>query len=197
MIPRLLRPALLALAAVLALTACQSTSPRPNRQLGYANLPPLTFDVARIDIVQQYQPPQVPPNVDHLAPVPPVEAARRWASDRLRAMGSSGTLRVIIKDASIIETSLRPPGGLRGALTNDQAERYDGHITVEMIAEVPARRFQGYTSASVARTTTVPENISLQGREDTWHTMVERMMTELNTKLEEGVNGNLSAVSLR
>jgi hypothetical protein len=198
MIPRLLRPAALAIAATLALGACTSALPRPQaRQISFANLAPISFDVARIEVVQQYQPPQVAPNVDHLVPVPPSDAIRRWANDRLRAMGGSGTLRVVIKDASITETRLPPTTGVRGAFTTDQSERYDGHLAVDLVVEVPSRRFQGYTGATVARTISVPENISLQGREDAWFAMVERMMTELNGRLEEGIYGSLTAVTLR
>ena len=51
--------------------------------------------------------------------------------------------------------------------------------------------------ATVARTISVPENVSLQGREDAWHSLVERMMADLNAKLEEGIDGNLTAVTLR
>jgi hypothetical protein len=198
MIPRLLRPAVLAIAATLALGACTSTPPRPQaRQISFANLAPISFDVARIEVVQQYQPPQVAPNVDHLTPVQPADAIRRWANDRVRAMGSSGTMRVIIKDASITETHLKPTTGVRGALTTDQSERYDGRLSVDLVVEVPSRRFQGYTGATVARTISVPEDVSLQGREDAWHSLVERMMADLNAKLEEGIDGNLTAVTLR
>jgi hypothetical protein len=198
MIPRLLRPAVLAIAATLALGACTSTPPRPQaRQISFANLAPISFDVAKIEVVQQYQPPQVAPNVDHLTPVPPSDAIRRWANERVRAMGTSGTMRVIIKDASITETHLAGTTGVRGAFTTDQSERYDGRLSVDLVVEVPSRRFQGYTGATVARTISVPENVSLQGREDAWHNLVERMMADLNAKLEEGIDGNLSAVTLR
>ena len=198
MIPRLLRPAVLAIAATLALGACTSAPPRPQaRQISFANLAPISFDVARIEVVQQYQPPQVPPNVDHLTPVQPTDAIRRWANDRVRAMGSSGTMRVIIKDASITETHLAGTTGVRGAFTTDQSERYDGRLSVDLVVEVPSRQFQGYTGATVSRTISVPENVSLQGREDAWHSLVERMMADLNAKLEEGIDGNLSAVTLR
>jgi len=198
MIPRLLRPAVLAIAATLALGACTSAPPRPQaRQISFANLAPISFDVAKIEVVQQYQPPQVAPNVDHLTPVPPSDAIRRWANDRLRAMGSSGTMRVVIKDASIMETHLKPTTGIRGAFTTDQSERYDGRLSVDLVVEVPSRRFQGYTGATVARTISVPENVSLQGREDAWHGLVEKMMADLNAKLEEGIDGNLQAVTLR
>lgn len=198
MLRSLLRPAALALAATLALAACQSAPPRPAaRQISFANAAPISFDVATIEVVQQYQPPQVQPNVDHLAPIPPSDAIRRWANERLRAMGGSGTLRVVIKDASIVETGLPPTTGLRGAFTTDQSERYDGKLAVDLVVDQPSRRFNGYTGAAVARTISVPENISLQGRDDALFAMVERMMTELNAKLEEGVYGNLSAVTLR
>jgi hypothetical protein len=198
MIPRLLRPAVLAIAATLALGACTSAPPRPQaRQISFANLAPISFDVARIEVVQQYQPPQVPPNVEHLTPVQPTDAIRRWANERVRAMGSNGTMRVIIKDASITETHLKPTTGVRGTFTTDQSERYDGRLSVDLVVEVPSRQFQGYTGATVSRTISVPENVSLQGREDAWHSLVERMMADLNAKLEEGIDGNLSAVTLR
>ena len=49
MIPRLLRPAVLAIAATLVLGACTSTPPRPQaRQISFANLAPISFDVARV-----------------------------------------------------------------------------------------------------------------------------------------------------
>ena len=135
--------------------------------------------------------------MDHLTPVTPSDAIRRWANERVRAMGAGGTMRVIIKDASITETALAPTTGVRGAFTTDQSERYDGRLSVDLVVEVPSRRFQGYTGATVARTISVPENVSLQGREDAWHSLVERMMADLNAKLEEGIDGNLSAVTLR
>ena len=35
-------------------------------------------------------------NVDHLTPVPPSDAIRRWANERVRAMGAGGTMRELI-----------------------------------------------------------------------------------------------------
>ena len=67
-------------------------------------------------------------------PIQPHMAVSRWVSDRLKPTGSSGHAKVTIRDASVIEESLKSVGGLRGAFTTEQSERYVGKIEVEIEA---------------------------------------------------------------
>lgn len=183
-----------ALAIPFALAACQQrpASPAPPRlpDLTYGHYGPLTFDVARVDVVAH--PPASPgTHIEGLAPTPPEEAIRRWVSDRIRATGSTGSLRVTIRDASLTETPLQTTQGVKGYFTNDQAKRYDGRIEVELEADYPPGRFRGTTGAIATRSVTVAEDATLYERDHTLLKLVEDMMTDINYRLETGALSNL------
>lgn len=185
--------AVAAVAAAFTVAACAGVAPpqRNFQPLSFSQYGTLAIDAGSIDVVDQYKPPMSGGNVDHLAPTPPLEAVRRWASDRLKPQGGSGMLRVVIKDASIKEVALPRTTGLTGTFTKDQAWRYDGRIEVEIVGKHPGRLFDGNTSAMVTRSTSVPEDASLLDRERTWQDLTQRMMEALNTGLEQGIRNNL------
>src|SRR3546814_4543254 len=83
-------PRLVAAAAVAIglLAACSMDDPT-NRfaQLTYQHRPDIGLDVGEIQIEQAYLTPGQPPNVDHLFPVQPKDAAVRWAQGRLVEIG--------------------------------------------------------------------------------------------------------------
>src|SRR4051812_9994686 len=110
----------------IGLGACGTESERPNYpDLTWTHLPPLTLDVAEIEIIDATTPTNASPHVEQLFPVPPAHAAQRWARDRLRAGGLANRARFIIQRADVIETSLPKSGGLAGIFTKDQGDRYD------------------------------------------------------------------------
>ncbi|HEV7368040.1 hypothetical protein [Arenibaculum sp.] len=191
-------------AAGLALAACQTPSPPPLRlpELTFAHLGPITLDVAQV-VVEDQRPSALDGTADGAArvemqaPTPPETAIRRWVADRLQPAGGSGTLRAVIKEASITETPLPRTGGLRGTFTNDQAVRFDGRIEVELVAERRDRGYQGFTGATVTRSSTLPENASLYERDQTLLKLVEGMMNDLNYRLETGALTHLSSVVVR
>ena len=66
----------IALVAVLLLGACET--PMPGNiypELSYSHLPPLKFQVAEIEVRDDYIPSTAPPNVEVFFPVRPSEAA--------------------------------------------------------------------------------------------------------------------------
>lgn len=174
--------------ALVALVACQAPAlPPPLPELTYRHLDPINLDVGRIEIVEQYVPPLTAPNVDHKFPTPPSQAMRQWAKDRLNAVGEIRTARLVIKDASAIETKLETRGGLRGAITKDQSERYD--VTLDVVLEVRSERGAAvaFANAVVTRSKTVVEDISLSDRERVFHEMTEEVMNEVNAELEKNI----------
>jgi hypothetical protein len=130
-------PVLVLIAVVLA--ACKSEPP-PARlpDMTFANLPKILVDVAEIQIVDEFNPPFAPPNVEHKMPVPPAGAARRWAQDRLVAVGKSGRAVVTIRDAHVSETLLPRSTGVTSSFTTQQGARYDG--VIEMTVEIKGDR---------------------------------------------------------
>ena len=175
----------LALAVAMAgLAACQTPDPTPRYpDITFIHLTAISLDVSDIDYVQDYVPPQKPPNVEHLFPVRPTVVARRWAADRLLAVGIQDVARVVLVNATVIETALETTGGIQGAFTTDQAARYDA--TIEMRIEIinSLGETVGTANAVAKRSQTVPEGITLIERDQIWFELTEQVMRELDVEL--------------
>lgn len=177
-----------AIALVLSTVVSACDTP-PSQQgfpeLTYQHLQPLSFDVARIEIVPAYQPPGALPNVEHRFDVKPADAAANWARDRLRALGAQRVLRFIIKDASVIEEPLAIDEGLAGSFKVQQSERYVARMAIEAQIVGPAGAVEATATAMAERSITVPEDITLHDRERVWFRLTESIMQDLNGQLEE------------
>lgn len=188
----------LCVAAVLAITACQTQAPtRPiqTKPVDFSAFSPIVMAAGSVDVVDNRR--GASP-VDSRLAVTPADAVRRWAADRLVAAGGPGRVRVVIHDASILETQLDKTGGVRGFFTNDQAQRYDGRIDVEVVGERPGETsFRGLTRATVTQSTTVDEKASLAGREATLNDLTRRLIDDLNARLDAGIRKDLAPMVRR
>ncbi len=175
------------------LGACTTAPPAAQYpDLTYGHHGKIALDVGEIEIVSQYVPPLKPPHVEHLAPVQPEEAMRRWVRDRLEATRPNGRARVTIKDARIVEVPLELTRGIRGFFTTDQSERYDAAL--EVVVEILDLRGlpQGFVRVRAERSRTVSEDASLADRERVWFEITEALMNELNTELESSIRKHLA-----
>lgn len=177
----------------LAAHGCQSAPKAPEYPpIRFTDGAPIRLDVARIEIVEQYRPPLAAPNVEHAFPVRPAEAVAQWARDRLRAAGAQGRAEVVILDASAIEVALKKTTGLRGMLTTDQSERYDASISVELRIFDGRNRRRASASAKAKRSRSVPEDITLNGREKVWYAMTAKMMDTIDQALRRQIRQSLA-----
>ena len=98
---------------------------------------------------------------------------------------------VVIADARVIETRLQGLGGLTGLFTTEQAERYDA--AVELVIEIRSDRgyLDGLVRARAERSLTVPEDLTLNEREQVWFELVEALMADLNAELEANIQEHL------
>ncbi len=170
------------LAGVLA--ACQSVPlTKKYPAITWTDLEPYRLDVARIEIVKEYQPPMTEPNVDHLMPIPPIRAMEEWAAERLVADGEAGVARVVIRDASTIDERLPT----KDMFTKEQSDRF--RMSLEMLIEIyNGRGFKtGYVIAKATRSRTLPEGSSLAEREDLWYEMTKAAMGDLNRELDRNI----------
>lgn len=182
---RLLVAVLLSVAG-LALSACELTPPTGDfPELTYGHLAPLRFDVASVEVEQAYQPSSEPPNVELLFPVRPDQAAANWGRDRLQAVGTARRMRFIVREAPVVETALETKSGLAGVVTRDQSERYEARLTVEVEVLDDGGQMEGSAMARVARSVTVTENATLHEREEVWYELTQKLMSDMNTRLEE------------
>jgi hypothetical protein len=185
----------LSLAAAAALGACASPPPRQRfPDLTYGHLGQFRLDASRVEIVSEYRSPMAAPNIEHLLPVNPEQALRRWGQDRLQATGTAGRyVRFVITDAKVVDTELPRTPGMRGAFTTDQTNRYDGSLAAAVeIREERGNYRAGVATAWANRSRTVPEGITVNDREKVWFELVESMMNDINAELDRQIKANLA-----
>jgi hypothetical protein len=174
-----------AVIAALTVSACEVAPPQQRLpQLTFSHLQPYRLDVGRVEIATEYQAPMRDPNVEHVMPVSPEAAAKRWVQDRLQPVGTSGAVRVVIRDARVVEVPLKTDKGFTGLFKEQQAERYDAalDLAIQVLDERNLPRAE--IVARTQRSRTVPEGTTLNERDRIWFGMVEDMMTDLNGQLE-------------
>lgn len=186
---------LLALPLALLLFACETPSPvQKLPQISFKDRPQIALDVSRVTVISEYQAPIKDPNVEHLFPTPPEHAVRRWAEDRLKSAGNGGKeARVIIQDASVIETQLSTDKGFKDAFKNEQAQRYDAKLSVAVQIRDDRGMPMAEVSARVSRSQSVGEKITLNEREKIWFEMTDSMMKDIDRELEAQIRQYMPA----
>ncbi len=174
--------------AVAILASCGTTLPLNEfPELRYDHLAPIRLDAVRIELVEQYKSIGARPYVEHEFPHRPATIAARWATDRLKAVGTANVVRVTILKGSVVEVPLARTTGVKGVFTIDQSEQYDGTLAVRIEIIGPGKRQLAYVTSQATVTRSVPEDITLADREKVWFRMTEAMMNDLNLSLERQI----------
>ena len=178
---------------VLGLAACETPVVEQSLpELTLAHLKPIKLNVATIEVVSQYRPPLRPPNVEHLFLTPPLKVLRRWASDRLKAVGKSGSARLVIHKASAVESVLKKKTGFTAAFTKQQSHRYD--LAVEATLEIFADgRQKGHALAHATRFSTLREDASINKRQRIWFDLTEALVRDFDAEMENNIRRHLGA----
>ena len=186
------RRAVLAGLPLLALSLAACTTPPPPRlnlpEIGFAQSGPLTFAAGSAETVNEFRSSFAPPYIEHLQPQPPARVAERWARDRIRLDNSqNNSVRVVIKDASVIEQDIAKTPGLRGQFTNDQVSRFEASLA--MVVEVrDARGFKlGEAQASAKRSGTLDEKATLNDRDLLIYNLIKDVSTDVDRELERNI----------
>ena len=152
----------------------------------FAALPTLVFDLCRIEVVERPAAPH-PDDVDHLLPTPPAIAIGLWVTDRLRASGTIGVLRVTVDEASARSTPLATNTDLKGLFTEEQAERLDLRLRVTIEAIDASGQVNGSATADAKRSRTLPEGITLAERERLYDETVKALLHDYNASQEQAI----------
>jgi len=186
---RTLRLLTLAAGLGLALSSCANNNPPMQRfpQMTFTNLPAYRLDVGRIEVVSEFQSDGKYPHIEYDMPVSPENALKRWVQDRLRPVGRTGTLRVVIHDATATESALATDKSFSGMFKKEQAAR--DHVVADVslqmlddkqfvIAEVNGR---------AERERTRPEGQKLNERDKVLYDMVEDLMQGFNAQIDPNI----------
>jgi len=186
MLLRPLRKLALVFGVGLALAGCGGVNPPMQRfpEISFAGQPPFQFDVGRVEVVSEYQAPAQPPHIEYDMPVTPENAIKRWVQDRLKPIGRTGTLRVVIHNASATETPLKTDTGMKSVFEKQQVARVDmaAEVSVQILDD---RQFPvAEVTARVDRNRTETEGMKLNDRDKLLYDMVVDLMQGFNANID-------------
>ena len=156
----------------LLLAACGGGTQRSFPPLRYGYLTPFRLNVAAIRIDQRFVPSGIAPDVSQLDPMPPAQALRNMAEDRLQALGSAGQAVFVIQDASLVR----------------QGDTILGTFAVELDIYTSSDVRTAYAEARVSQTTTKIDDLAA-----TLYDLTKAMMDRMNVEFEYQVRRSLSA----
>jgi len=189
---RLIRPlgvAAATLALALSVTACHNSGPpsQNSPQISFADRTPFRLNVAEVQVVWEYQPPGRLPNVDQQMALPPGSAIVRWAQDRLRPVGQagSGSARVVIRDASVVEVPLRVDRSLSGSFKNEQEMRYDGTLQIAIEIKDARQITVADVTAAAQRSRSVAEDLTLNQRDRVLFDISEDLARDIDRQMDQ------------
>jgi hypothetical protein len=160
-----------ALLLPLVLAACGGEDERVFEPLRYNYLPPIQLNVASIAVEQRFVPSGIDPDVSGMDPVPPVEALKAMANDRLQAFGTSNKAVFAILDGSLVRQDDGVNGSMAVSLTI-----FDGSGTQLGFAEARVQ----------SRRTGVSGNLA-----PVLYDMTKAMMSDMNVEFEYQLRHNL------
>ena len=174
---------------MLALTAC-SYEQAPPVVTGHVLPPKIALNVRAINLADRsgIQPPNSPYNANHFTPTI-AEAIKKWASDRLQAVGQNGQAIIVIKDASLTAQPLPVKSGFDSWFTRQQGLKYMGHADVSI--EASGSGGFAVTDASASRVLTLPENPTAIEKQDAYFTMLNGLMEDLGKNLDSGIQAHM------
>lgn len=176
------------------LVACGSPPPSSSfPDLRFTHKPSFLVAAGGPEITVSYPAPLRSPNIEHGMTVSPERAMRNWVQDRLKTTGvGAETVRVDIRDASVVETRLETRGGVRGFFTNEQESRYDARADLVIRVVDGVGRVRAETTGAAWRSRTIAQSATLAERDQALFELVEQLMLDLDSQLETGVRQYLA-----
>lgn len=181
--------------ATLLLGACQTSVDRtvwPDITFGHRES--VAMSVSGVEVSDVSAPGAVQPpahDIRNALPVSPLTTMDAWAHQRINALGGYGTALVKITENRFVEVPLETDQGVGGLFTNSQSERYEGAMTVRIeIVGDPAGK--GFVEARSAASRTVPEDYSINQREQALYDMISTIVKNLDERLVAEMRANLS-----
>ncbi len=153
----------------------------------FKNQPSIPLEVAEIRVRNDYQ--SRGGTVESQFPTSPAQGVQIWADERLKAVGTSGLLEVVIEDARVTEKPLPVKQGIEGALTKEPNRRYEGTLDVSLNLYTEDRAIaKSHVDARVEVSRELIEKSADSERRELFAAMTREMLTRLDTQLTHGIH---------
>ena len=181
-----MRVSRLAVLIPILLCAC-STSPAPVTPLDYSQLDRINLDVRDLTFTDHGldMPPALPVINDQFSPTI-ADSLHNWASQRLQAVGISGTATIVVKNAYVTGEGITSDSSW---FTSGQNGKYTGHAEVE----IDARGAEGYglATANATRSVTLSSNPDEDEKRDAYRALLNGLMQDLNNYIDQAIHDHM------
>ncbi len=177
-----------------ALYGCTSAPPAPPADISitFQHRAPITLNVAKIEIVDRYQPSLRAPHVEHLHNVTPSTVTRAWIKERLGAAGSQGLITLIVEEAGVVEEAVTVSDGFGGLFQDEVDTRLIGVIKARFDhVDVGPRGGTHSVDVVAEASAEVLESATLNERDLAYFHLVERLAGEFDRVLTAEIEKSL------
>ena len=153
-----------------------------------------------LNVVNEYVSPERPPAIDYLYQPSLADRIAKFSSARIKTVGPSGHVHVLIKDASVTLQKFTPPEqeeGISNMLTRQQSMKMIANADVVVTGEVPEWHYNGYAEGKASQSITLPENPTAKERQQAYDQLVVKLLDELNENIEISVRQHLRQMVVR
>jgi hypothetical protein len=168
---------------IVLLAACASDA-KPVAKPEPVAGPKINLDVQRINFMDRsgYQPADSPYSSNNFRPTIS-ESIRKWASERLQAVGNAGEADIIVKDASLTSQTLPHEDSM---FKRAQASKYTARAEIEI--DIRGRTGYGLASAKASRYETLPEDPTAIEKQNAYYTVLTGLMHDLTANFETSLH---------
>lgn len=181
-----------ALVCVLLIAACAAYQTKPRPEITYAHKSPVSLNVRSLVVQSSYQSPGQPPNVEHRFATPPAAIVERWAHERLRTIGTSGTALFTVLSAPVTAQPLPVTKGFIGAFRIEPEEK----LTITLEAQLEILDESGnrvrLASTRVTKTREIDEGLTMDEKQLFWAELTKQAMDSFDTEMERSIQQYLS-----
>ena len=170
------------------LAGCETNvTPQSFPEMTFHHLAPIQLNVVDVQFLSDTKASSDASNIAFTFPTPPAVGLKRWAKDRIRAVGSTATARFVIHEASAKEISLRVDRGIGGLFKVEQLDRYDAIVeaSLEIYDSRGVRR--AFALARAKRSITIREDTTQEDRQRIWFELIERLMADFDRTMENNI----------
>ncbi|MAJ62912.1 MAG: hypothetical protein CL556_02825 [Alphaproteobacteria bacterium] len=188
----------LGLSALPFISACTSSPPPLDvPRMTFQQFQPIRFDVARLEVRNNYQPKFFPPNVEHKLAQPPYIALQDWARRRIEPAANNGEALLVIHNASIVERQLEAAKKLGPFTMSQPTFEYVANFAVRLDAVSPYWDINGFAEARAEGRLVLDDQSTLDQRDRALFDLVERTINDLDREFVSQLQRNLGALISR